>query len=157
MKRKLIYVIILLASVLLVGCSNNKSPDNKDWKTTQLSVVNNFEQVSMNVIEDSVSSKEVTVIFTNSSKKQAIYSEDFLLEKNIGDNWYQVPTKKIEFGFNDIAYELSPSTKEVSTINWDWLYGSLDKGEYRIVKTLWVVGAAGVYEEYYLAGQFIVD
>lgn len=157
MKRKIVYVIILLASVLLLGCSNNKSPDIKNWKTTQLSAVNNFEQVSMNVIEDSVSAKELTVIFTNSSNREAMYSEDFLLEKNIDGNWYIVPTKKIEFGFNDIAFELSPSTQEVLKINWDWLYGSLAKGEYRIVKTLWVVGAGGEYEEYFLSAQFIIE
>ena len=157
MKRKMFYVIILLASVLLVGYSNNKSPYIKNWKKTQLSAVNNFEQVSMNVIEDSVSAKELTLIFTNSSNKEAMYSEDFLLEKNIECNWYQVPTKKIEFLFNDIAFKLSTSIQEVLNINWDWLYGSLDKGEYRIVKTLWVVSAGGEYEEYFLSAQFIIE
>ena len=157
MKRKLIYIIILFASVILLGCSNKTSPNTKGWKPTQYKVVNDFEQVSMNVIEDSVSSKELTVIFTNSSNNQGMYSEDFLLEKKIEGDWYQVPTKRIEFGFNDIAFELSPSTKEVLKINWDWLYGSLDKGEYRIVKTFWAASTVGDYEEYFLASQFIID
>ena len=64
---------------------------------------------------------------------------------------------KIEFGFNDIAFELSPSTKEVVAINWEWLYGSLNKGEYRIVKTFWALSAMGNYEDYYLAAKYIID
>ena len=90
----------------------------------------------MNIKEDSVSPTGLTVIFENNSDKQVVYSDDFLVEKEIEGNWYQVPIIIDEYGFRDIGYELLPSENEEFTIDWDWLYGNLDTGEYRIVKKL---------------------
>ena len=154
MKRKFISIIILLVSILLVACANENTTD---WKSTKHDVVNNFEGVSMNPKKASISSTELTVIFDNKSDKQVMYSEDILLEKKIDGDWYQVPTIIDDYGFNDIAYVLPPATKEELTIDWEWLYGSLDNGEYRIVKTVWNVNDSGGSAEYYLAAQFLIE
>ncbi|HZK33400.1 MAG TPA: immunoglobulin-like domain-containing protein [Tissierellaceae bacterium] len=120
-------------------------------------MVNNFDGISMNIKEGSVSSTKLTVIFDNNSDKQGMYSDDFLLESKIKGDWYQVPTIIDEYGFHDIGYELPPSGNKELTIDWDWLYGSLDTGEYRIIKKILDFRDTGDHDEYYLAAQFTID
>lgn len=159
MKKIFIFAIMLLVSFLLVACDNENSDslETNDWETTQYDAVNNFDGVSMTVKEDSVSSVELTVIFENNSDKQGVYGEDFLLEKEIKGDWYQVPTIIDDYGFNEIGYELPPSKIDEFTIDWDWLYGSLDTGKYRVVKKILDFRSTGDYDEYYLAAQFTID
>lgn len=159
MKKKILFAITLLASFLLVACGNGNgdSTETKDWESTQYDTVNNFEGVSMTVKEGSVSPVELTVIFENNSDKQGIYSEEFLLEKEIKGDWYQVPPILDEYGFTEPGYELPPSEIAEFTIDWNWLYGNLDTGKYRVVKGISDFRGTGDYDEYYLAAQFTID
>ena len=157
MKKKLISIIVLIVSLILVACGNGNSTETNNWKKTEHDMVNNFDGVSMNIKEGSVSPTEATVIFENNSNNQGVYSDDFLLEKEIEGDWYQLPTIIDEYGFNDIGYELLPWEIEEFTIDWDWLYGSLDSGEYRIVKKLLDLRDTGDYDEYNLAAHFTID
>lgn len=111
----------------------------------------------MTVKEGSVSPVELTVIFENNSDKQGIYSEDFLLEKEIKGDWYQVPPILDDYGFTEPGYELPPSEIAEFTIDWNWLYGNLDTGKYRIVKGISDFRGTGDYDKYYLAAQFTID
>lgn len=154
---KFISILILLVSILLIACGNENSTETKDWESTQYYMVNNFDGISMNIKEGSVSSTKLTVIFDNNSDKQGMYSDDFLLESKIKGDWYQVPTIIDEYGFHDIGYELPPSGNKELTIDWDWLYGSLDTGEYRIIKKILDFRDTGDHDEYYLAAQFTID
>ncbi|QKY69359.1 immunoglobulin-like domain-containing protein [Lentibacillus sp. CBA3610] len=157
MKKILLFAMTLLVSVLLVACGNGDSLETKDWEVTQYDTVNNFDGISMIVKEGSISPTALTVIFENTTDKQGVYGEYFSLEKEIEGDWYQVPTILDEYGFNDIGYELTPSEIEEFTIDWDWLYGSLDTGEYRIVKDILDFRGTGDYDKYYLAAQFTIE
>jgi hypothetical protein len=145
-----------LALVFLSGCRNyvssisavetkntitktasSKNIDTVKWKPTTFGTVNNFEGVTMTVKEETVSSSKLTLIFKNDSDSQCIYGEDFILEKKLNEKWYQVPVViKGNYGFNTIGYNLASGETREFTVDWKWLYGSLDKGEYRIVKDI---------------------
>lgn len=159
MKKNLFLALTLLVSVLLVACSNGNGDSTavNDWEPTQYDTVNNFDGVSMNIKEGSVYPTGLTVIFENNSDKQCVYSDDFLIEKKIKGSWYQVPTIIDEYGFNGIGYELAPSANEEFTIDWNWLYGDLDTGEYRIVKKILDFRDTGDLDEYNLAAEFTID
>lgn len=159
MKKNLFLALTLLVSVLLVACSNGNEDSTavNDWEPTQYDTVNNFDGVSMNIKEGSVYPTGLTVIFENNSDKQCVYSDDFLIEKKIKGSWYQVPIIIDEYGFNGIGYELAPSANEEFTIDWNWLYGDLDTGEYRIVKKILDFRDTGDFDEYNLAAEFTID
>ena len=73
----------------------------------------------------------------NNSDKECIYGEFFLLEQKFNNSWYEVPVIiDGNYGFNSIGYELSPGDSGEWEIDWDWLYGSLEAGQYRIIKDI---------------------
>ncbi|MFE8701492.1 immunoglobulin-like domain-containing protein [Cytobacillus sp. FJAT-54145] len=149
---------IAMSLIILSGCgSSSNSSKGADWEPTLHETVNNLNGVMINVKQGTVSSTGLTVIFENNSDKQCIYGEYYLLEKKIEGRWYQVPiVLDGNYGFNDIGYGLDPSDVREWTVDWDWLYGSLDTGEYRIVKDILDFRKSGDYDKYYLTAEFTI-
>ncbi|MBM7554500.1 immunoglobulin-like domain-containing protein [Thalassobacillus pellis] len=152
--------------ILLIGCgssnnslkgSSNNSSKETDWEPTIHERVNHLEGVTMFIKEGTVSPTGLTVLFENNSDKRWIYGEYFLLEKKMKGKWYQVPIALEEnYGFRDIGYDLDSSDVREWTVDWDWLYGSLDTGEYRIVKDILDFRKAGDYDKHYLTAEFTI-
>ncbi|MDE5414257.1 immunoglobulin-like domain-containing protein [Alkalihalobacterium chitinilyticum] len=150
---------VVLSLMLLAGCgSSSDSPKGTEWEPTIYETVNNLDGVTMIVEDGTVSSTGLTVIVENNSDKQCIYGEYFLLEKKIEGRWYQVPVALDgEYGFNDIGYDLDSSDVREWAVDWDWLYGSVDPGDYRIVKDILDFRKAGDYDKYYLTAEFTIN
>jgi hypothetical protein len=62
-----------------------------------------------------------------------------------------------DYGFVDIGYDLSPGEENKWDVDWKWLYGSLEAGEYRIITDILDFRATGDYDTYYLAAEFIIE
>ena len=103
MKRYLYLIFIMVLSLIFIsGCA-----ETTDWEPTEYENVNNIDDVSMTVKEGTVSPTGLTVVLENNSDVELIYSEDFLLEKNINGKWYEVPVIVESYGFDDIGYILA--------------------------------------------------
>lgn len=135
-----------------------KLEKTSDLKSTEYETVNNLEGVIMTVKEGTVSPNGLVLIHENNSDKECIYGEFFILEKKIDDKWYEVPvTIEGNYGFEDIGHELVPGDNKEWETDWQWLYGSLSKGEYRIIKDILDFRETGDYDTYYLAAEFTID
>ncbi|ACL21317.1 hypothetical protein Dhaf_3299 [Desulfitobacterium hafniense DCB-2] len=141
----------------IIKADSGQSPETTDWESTTHEIVNNFEGVTMGVKEGTVSLSGLTLNFTNSSDKQCIYGDYFLLEKRVNGKWYQVPTIIDNYAFNDIGYDLATGGNGEWRVDWGWLYGELEPGDYRIVKDISDFRGTGDYEKYYLTAEFSVD
>lgn len=136
---------------------SSQSADTTDWKPTLYETVNNFDGVTMTVKKETALSAKLTVIFKNNSSSQCIYGEYYCLEKKINGRWYQVPVViDGSYGFNSIGYDLASGDDREWVADWDWLYGSLGAGEYRIVKDISDFRGTGDYDIYYLAAEFTI-
>ena len=92
--------------------SSSQSTDITNWKPTSYKTVNNFNGVIMTIKKGTTSSTGLTVVFKNNSNSQCIYGEDFGLEKEINDKWYQVPVAVDgNYAFNSIGYNLSSGSQ----------------------------------------------
>lgn len=128
-----------------------------DWEPTVYETVDNFRDVTMRVKEGTVSSGGSTLVFENESDSQCIYGDFYVLEKKISDGWYQVPVAfEGNYGFNSIGYSLESDADSEWPVDWEWLYGGLDTGEYRIIKDILDIRSTGVYETYYLTAEFTI-
>ncbi|WP_052345912.1 immunoglobulin-like domain-containing protein [Paucisalibacillus sp. EB02] len=149
-----------ISLTLLSACDSGQTAETQDWEPTIYETVNNLDGVTMIVKGETVSSTGLTVTLENKTDKRCVYSEDFLLEKKIEGKWYQVPIiKGASYGFGEPGYELDSDSSNVSdwTVDWEWLYGSLDIGEYRIVKSILDVRKPGDYDRHHLIAEFTID
>lgn len=83
------------------------------------------------------------------------YGEGYTLEKLDGDVWSEVPEIIDNAGFNDIAYIIPPEGESEMQTDWEWLYGKLSPGTYRINKTVTDSREDG-YTQYPLSAQFLI-
>lgn len=159
MKRLLRLLICTTFSfVFLVGCgSNQDSSSPTDLKPTTFESVNELEGVTMVFKEGTMTASGGTVLLKNETEQEYVYGSDFSLEQNINGDWYQVPVVEENYGFTDIGYELSISNVEEWDLDWEWLYGKLAHGEYRMVKRIIEHRESGDYKEYNLAAEFMIE
>lgn len=137
--------------------SDNPTTDI-NLKPTKIETVGDFDDVTMVVKKETVSPKGSILVFENKSNNLAIYGEYFLLEQKINDKWYEVPISiDGDYGFNDIGYELNTGESREYEMNWEWLYGILEIGDYRIIKDILDFKEIGDYHKYYLSAEFEIN
>lgn len=120
---------------------------------------NEIKEVSMTIKEGTLSTSKATIIFTNKTEKEVVFGEYFHLEKKIDEEWKELPTIIENYGFDDIAYPLNEKKSRELVIDWEWLYGTLNEGEYRIVKDVYVsdFSSTADYDKYYLYAEFNIN
>ena len=90
------------------------------------------ENVSMTISDISLTGATITIKDTNESKYT--YEEWYVIEKEIDGKMYSIPTKVKDYGFNSIGYTVDENNEVKFVIDWEWLYGELTQGNYRIIK-----------------------
>ena len=82
-------------------------------------------------VED-IGTSEITVRITNNSGEEFSYGEYFSIQKQIDGQWYKVPVRADNVGFQDIAHILPNGESASETYNLN-IYGMLEPGTYRLV------------------------
>jgi hypothetical protein len=161
-KVKLSLVIGITCSILL-GCSSiDRFGEEKEEVHVQRSeyVVNDYRYAMMNVLEGSVSEVGLTVEFIYTGANEGNYGSWYELEYKDGDEWCVLPYTydgEGEVAWTAEAYPVEIGKPREETINWEWLYGKLGSGEFRVVKDFLDFRGTGDYDKYYLASEFIIE
>lgn len=119
MKKVVVFVLVLF--LLITGCSNSKE--------TKLS---NIKNVSINISNVSLSGAAVVIKDTN--KNPYKYEEWYEIETKISNKWVKVNPVIKEYGFNLVEYNVNENNEVEFKIDWEWLYGKLEPGNYRLLK-----------------------
>ena len=82
-------------------------------------------------VED-IGTSEITVRITNNGGEEFSYGEYFSIQKQIDGQWYTVPVRADNVGFQDIAHILPNGESASETYNLN-IYGTLEPGTYRLV------------------------
>lgn len=86
---------------------------------------------------------------------ELIYGQGFALEKKVGDLWEAVPMIIDDAVFTEEGYTILPEGESEIETDWNWLYGDLGSGTYRIRKTVIDHRDSG-NKEYTLYAQFLI-
>ncbi len=97
--------------------------------------------IALAVEEGSVTSTGACFLLENVSDETYYYGEMYTLEKWDGADWVTLKTKD-NIGWNDIAYILDPGKEQRLELNWEWCYGNLPQGSYRLHKEVYSEQAA---------------
>ncbi len=131
----------------ILGRANEERDTNTD-------VLSPLEGVTMEVIECSDTS--VTVRIANDTDKDIQCGADFCLkmqDEETGE-WRELDTVIDNAAFTSEAYMIQKDSPYEKVINFEWLYGKLEPGRYRIVKTVMDFRGTGDHTNYAYTAEF---
>lgn len=93
-----------------------------------------FADVNIKVKSDTLTNVGATFILTNKSTTETyVYGNPYYLEIKENGKWHKLETINQLF-FTLPAYNLTPGQSKEIDVNWEYGYGRLKKGTYRLVK-----------------------
>ena len=93
--------------------------------------------------------------FDTGIAEELSYGDSYIIEKEADGKWEEVPEVAKNAAFNDIAHIIPANETVEAEINWEWLYGELLPGTYRLKKTV-IEGGGGDHKEHELMAQFLI-
>lgn len=91
---------------------------------------------------------------SNETDLELLYGDEYGLQVWEDGAWKDVPWVIENAGFSEIAYRI-PKREPVSlSIDWEWLYGTLEPGHYRLVKEITDFRGTGDDTNYRFAAEF---
>lgn len=121
MKKSIALILALVCTVLFVGCAKESTYLATDVENVKISITD-------------VSSTGATVKIKDTNNEPHVYGEWYKIEKQKDGNWYDVKTVISDYGFNEIGYLPNESGEVEFNVDWEWLYGKLPLGKYRLLK-----------------------
>lgn len=118
LKKLSLVMAFLIILVSLSGCASNSIPN----------------EIELSLKENTLTSTGLTIIIKNNSDDyDFVYGESYGIETYTNDQWEELPTLKEHTVFT-IAYVVHPNSSKEFEIDWEWIYGDLPEGNYRLVK-----------------------
>lgn len=120
--------------------------------------LNELEHVRMDIVEGTLTRNSVKVRITDYTNNKYTYGSPYRIDKKIGNTWEELKIKN-KIGFNSMAYYPDINGQLEFDINWDYAYGKLDAGKYRIVKDALISteGCNPTCKHYYFSVEFEID
>ena len=86
------------------------------------------------------------------------FGDEFELEVQNDGKWESVlDILEGEYGFHDIAYIIDAGQSLEMDLSWEWIYGKLPAGEYRVKKEIFDFRGTGDYDEYTVYAHFVLN
>ena len=130
MKKIILPILSFIILISLCGCNQDKSLTEKESPYT----IQEINNISTDIYD--ISSTGATIVIKDNNKEPYTYDEWYAIEKEENGKWYQLSTIPEEYGFNDLGYIVDDHNEVKFTIDWEWLYGQLEEGHYRILKQI---------------------
>ena len=121
------FVIIIIPSVVLIICGNMEESEQIDPKWGIVQSVENVTPTGLTIVWNRDNAENTVDLITD---------EGYKLERKTLFGWRSVPTIIEEYGVNAIGYLITVHRDGIQEVDWEWLYGELPKGTYRIWKTI---------------------
>lgn len=118
---------------------------------------NSYDGVSVEITE--ATPTKLTLEITNHVRKELIHGEYFLIENYDEKTSQWLPADEIceyQPAFPDIAYIIKPAATTTVEVDFEWLYGALRPGVYRIVKDVIDSNGPGDFEKYWYMEEFTI-
>lgn len=118
LKKTSFVIFFFLIIICVSGCTNNSIPN----------------EIVLSLKENSLSPTGLMLIINNNSDDfDFVYGGEYSIETYTTDQWEELPTLNDHAVFT-IAYIVHPDSSKNFEIEWEWIYGELPSGNYRIVK-----------------------
>lgn len=155
MKKYLVIIILILLIGGIYIIFNENKKDNKPQV---------FDGISLVIKEGTLSNTGTEIIITDTVEdEEHTYGDSFRLEKKENGEWVKLDTIIKDYGFHAIGYHVDKNKKLEMKVNWEWIYGKLEDGEYRLIKDFAVskndyyIGSKEIYVEFVIGNLITIE
>ncbi len=149
MKKVLSIALVLILMATLLGCSEKNEIKPKE------------DILGLTMMVKDVTSSGCTIVFKHSGGDvtgNLQTGEPFVLMKKVEGVWQELSTNPlIDYAWKMIAYMIEPNGETSLETKWEWLYGKLYKGEYKIIKEVMDFRMPGDYDTYEYSAEFVIE
>lgn len=140
--KKLLLLFIFTFVLVFSGCADKESPAYEPSDVPAYTIIDNTAEYNVNqslsnvtITISNVTPTGATINIKDTNKEPYVYGEWYKIERKSGTTWVDADTVTDVYGFNDIGYLVDEKTNELTIeTDWEWLYGALPSGQYRIYK-----------------------
>jgi len=139
---------MIIEGIYKMQLLDNQQPSNIE---TEIDAKNEILGVSLSIKENSLSSTGMTLTVINNGDTDFLFGESYNLEKEIDGKWCQIVyvAKEQDISWELIGYMVSAKESyEFAPIDWEWLFGKLQAGNYRIIKDAYIDGNEDLEKQY---------
>ena len=151
-KNKTIISIILTLIIILIITLSIAFLYKKEFMIGEESktIINN-NGISLSIQNNTLTNTGLTLILKNDGDKTITYTEEYEMEIKKDNNWQKL---NIEIDFITTINILNPKDSNTINIDWEYTYGKLKKGDYRIVKQIFIEEESGNFKKRYISEEF---
>lgn len=95
-----------------------------------------IEEYSLAVSAKNITSSGATIVFERTDPSitdELTFGEEFSIDKKVNDEWLEAEiVVEGDYGFHQVAHTIAIDEPTEYELDWEWLYGCLEPGEYRI-------------------------
>ena len=103
-----------------------------------------------------VAGMQEVVVIAKLSSLTSLYSTDYNFSYR-GPNDAVPVALEGKYGFDSIAYMIAAGERTECELDWEWLYGELPAGEYRVEKAVHDFRGTGDFDEYTVYEHFVLN
>lgn len=141
-KRLLLGLFSFIICFTLTGCEEktNLNKTEKEIITIkEYAELNEVEKVTMTIKGGTLTRTGATIIITDLNENSNTYGSEYQIDKKENGSWEKADIIfEGNYGWNSIGYTVDENNQLEMDINWKDLYGTLENGEYRIVKNVFL-------------------
>lgn len=145
---------IILCGILLFGIAGCKFTNNFDIGGVSDITINDNSNVTLSIKDKTLKNTGVTLILENDSDKLLRYDEYYKMEIKKDKEWHAI---NVELYFDDPLWGVKQNSKEEFELNWEYGYGRLAPGEYRIIKKVYFETDTSEEEPFYVSTEFMIN
>ncbi len=148
MKKTLIISFILVFCFSLTGCQQKiekddilkeKQEEKIDFILNEPAELNEIDGVLMRIKEGTLTRTSATIVIYDYTKEDNIYGSAYRIDQKKNGKWVSLKTIDgkdwTEIMWTLIGYRVDEHDRLEIKIGWEKMYGPLEDGEYRIVKS----------------------
>ncbi|MDE6364687.1 MAG: hypothetical protein K2L86_10605 [Lachnospiraceae bacterium] len=120
------------------------------------------DKIGLSFTLEKITPTGATLVFHQYDEKaptgELEYGDAFVLEVLKNKQWEEVPVAvNGAYGFHQIAYTIPKQDSTEQELDWEWLYGTLEAGHYRIIKEILDFRGSGDFDKYTVSAQFLLN
>ena len=155
MKRFIILALVLTFLIALPGCGADTDAVLQEDESAS-------NRWGVTLTCENVSSAGLTLVFTQSGGEDVAELSTgsyYVLEKLEGDTWTKLEYLPLEYevAWDSVAYLIPKEGTLTRDVTWEWLYGTLTPGEYRIGKEIMNFRGTGDYDKETVYASFVIE